>query len=109
VSKAETYPAARAVTTGPHHHFFGYYDKYPWDATGQYLLGLETTFIDRPPGPDDSAVIGLIDLKDASRWHPLCETRAWNWQQGTMLHWLPTAPDREIIYNDRGSELLTVF
>ena len=110
MSKSETYPAARAVTAGPHHHFFGYYDKYPWDATGQYLLGLETTFIDRPPGLDDSVVIGLIDLKDASRWHPLCETRAWNWQQGTMLHWLPTAPNREIIYNDReGDRFVSVI
>ena len=29
---------ARPVTAGPHHHFFGYYDKCPWDATGGLLL-----------------------------------------------------------------------
>lgn len=110
MSNAETYPAARPVTTGPRHHFFGYYDKCPWDATGRYLLGLETTFMDRPPGADDRAVIGLIDIRDDRRWHPLTETRAWNWQQGTMLQWLPSAPDREIIYNDRqGDRFVSVI
>jgi len=96
-----SYPAAAPVTAGPRHHFFGYYDKFPWDSTGRYMLGLETTFIDRPPEPDDTATIGLIDLEDNNRWRPLAETRAWYWQQGTMLQWLATAPDRLIIYNDR--------
>jgi hypothetical protein len=27
----------RAVTSGPWHHSFGYYDKTPWDSTGRYL------------------------------------------------------------------------
>ncbi|HIE51283.1 MAG TPA: hypothetical protein EYP85_05955 [Armatimonadetes bacterium] len=95
------YLPARAVTTGPNHHFFGYYDKSPWDATGRYLLALETTFIDRPPAPEDVATIGLIDLQEGCRFRPLAQTHAWNWQQGTMLQWLPSAPDRLIIYNDR--------
>ena len=34
----------RAVTRGPRHHFFGYYDKCPWDASGRYMLAVETTF-----------------------------------------------------------------
>lgn len=95
------YPVARAVTSGPRHHFFGYYDKFPWDATGRYLLALETTFIHRPPEPADTAGIGMVDLQDGNRFIPLAETHAWNWQQGTMLHWLPSAPDRLIIHNDR--------
>lgn len=92
---------ARAVTSGPRHHFFGYYDKSPWDATGRYLLALETSFIDRPPGPTDAATIGMVDLADGSRFRPIAETHAWNWQMGTMLQWLATAPDRLIIHNDR--------
>ncbi len=92
---------SQAVTTGPNHHFFGYYDKSPWDATGQYLLALEVPFADRPPNPNDSATIGLVDLTDNNRFVPLAETSAWNWQQGTMLQWLSTAPDRLIVYNDR--------
>ncbi|MDA0746981.1 MAG: hypothetical protein O2954_10710 [bacterium] len=95
------FPEARAVTTGPKHHFFGYYDKCPWDATGRYLLGLATEFMDRSPTPEDEAEIGMVDLADNNRWVPIEKTQAWNWQQGTMLHWLPTAPDREIIYNAR--------
>ncbi len=91
----------RAVTRGPRHHFFGYYDKPPWDGTGRYLLALETAFMDRPPTPADAATIGLVDTEQGDVFTPLTTTRAWNWQQGCMLHWLPTAPDREIIFNDR--------
>ena len=90
----------RAVTHGPNHHFFGYYDMLQWDATGRYMLGLETTFMDRPPEPKDPAVIGLIDTENDYRWQPLTETHAWNWQQSTRLQWLASAPDCEIIYND---------
>ena len=91
---------ARAVTRGPRHHFFGYYDKCPWDATGKYLLALEVDFMDRPPGPDDVAGIVVVDLETGSQ-ERVAETRAWNWQQGCMLQWNPARPDREIIFNDR--------
>jgi len=91
----------RAVTTGPRHHFFGYYDKSPWDATGRYMLALEAPFADREPGPDDRATVGVIDLEADCLLYPLAETTAWNWQQGAMLQWLPGATDRLIIFNDR--------
>jgi hypothetical protein len=57
-------------------------------------------FHDRPPAGDDRAIIGLVELA-SGRFEPLAETRAWNLQQGTMLHWLPTDPDHYITYNDR--------
>lgn len=97
------YLEAVPVTSGKH-HFFGYYDKFPWDATGRYLLGLEAAFMDRQPTPDDRAVVGMIDLEDGCRWIPLDETPAWCWQQGTMLQWLPSAPDRKVIYNQRDGD-----
>jgi len=104
------YPVLRAVTNGPKHHYFGYYDKFPWDATGRYLVGLETYFMHRPPAGDDYAIIGRIDLWEGNRWEPMAKTNAWNWQQGTMLHWLPTAPDQKIIYNDReGDHFISVI
>lgn len=94
---------AQAVTSGKH-HFFGYYDKTPWDATGQYILSLESSFLDRQPTADDTVVIGMVDLHDNNRWIPLAETHAWCWQQSTMLQWLPNEPDRKIIYNQRDGD-----
>ncbi len=94
-------PEVRAVTRGPRHHWFGYYDKTPWDVTGRHMLALEAGFMDRPPGPDDVATVGLIDTADGDAWQPIAGTTAWNWQQGTMLHWLPSAPGRLIVYNAR--------
>ncbi|MCW8129482.1 MAG: hypothetical protein KIS92_03780 [Planctomycetota bacterium] len=93
--------AVRAVTRGPKHHFFGYYDRNPWDATGRYMLALETEFIDRPPTAEDQATVCLVDTHDDDRLMPLAETYAWNWQMGCNMMWLPTAPDREIVYNAR--------
>jgi hypothetical protein len=87
------------VTSGPRFHYFGYYDKTPWDATGRYLLALEVDFMDRPPDVADLATIGMVDLHDANRFLPITQTAAINWQQGTHLQWMPTAPDREIIFN----------
>ncbi|MGQ9730058.1 MAG: hypothetical protein ACUVX8_02175 [Candidatus Zipacnadales bacterium] len=89
------------ATPRTHHHFFGYYDKFPWDVTGRYLLALGIDFIDRPPTPEDKARIEMIDLAEDGKSILLDETLAWNWQQGTMLQWLGTAPDRLIIYNAR--------
>ena len=98
--KAEgPYPAI-PLTRGPKHHFFGYYNIQTFDASGQHVLCLETSFQDRLPEADDTAVMGLVDFA-TKEFHPLTETHTFNLQQGSMLHWLPTAPDREIIYNDR--------
>lgn len=90
---------ARAVTKGPKHHWFGYYDKCPWDKTGRYLLAMESEFCDRQPTAKDAITVGMVDLKDNDKFIPLDTTRAWSWQQGTMLQWLGSAPDREVIYN----------
>jgi hypothetical protein len=89
---------ARAVTKGPKHHWFGYYDKTPWDATGRYLLAMEADFCDRQPKPDEVIKLGTVDLK-GGEFAPFAETAAWCWQQGTMLQWLGSAPDREVVYN----------
>ncbi|HOW69875.1 MAG TPA: hypothetical protein PKY77_04670 [Phycisphaerae bacterium] len=93
------FPPARAATRGPKHHFFGYYDKTPWDHTGRYLLAMEVDFIGRDPRPGEAVTVGMVDLKQENRFLPLDTTTAWSWQQGTMLQWLGSAPDREIIYN----------
>jgi hypothetical protein len=95
----------REVTQGPRHHFFGYYGMSPWDATGRYLFCLETDFADRLPEATDRATLVLIDLESGQQ-RDLASTAAWNFQQGALGHWLGTAPDRLIIYNDREGDNL---
>lgn len=90
----------RPITTGPKYHWFGYYDKLQFDPTGRYVLGMEVDFEHRSPRAGDVIKIGMIDLDDGDRWLELGETRAWCWQQGCMLQWLPGSTD-EVIWNDR--------
>ncbi|KKL17839.1 hypothetical protein LCGC14_2481500, partial [marine sediment metagenome] len=92
----------RVISAGPKHHFFGYYDMRPWDASGRYHLLLEVDFMDRPPGPEDQAVVGAVDLAEGNRFIPLSRTRAWNFQQGAMLHWLGGSD--AVLFNDRREE-----
>lgn len=91
---------AEPLTFGPRHHFFGYYDKSPWNASQSKMLAHEAAFNDRAPGPDDSLTVGFIHLAD-KRFEPLAETRAWNWQQGAMMQWHPADRERLFVHNDR--------
>lgn len=96
----EKLPPVRAITRGPKFHWFGYYDKLQFDPTGRYALGNQVAFEHRAPAPDDVIRVGMIDLKDGDRWIELGESRAWNWQQGCMLQWLPGSRS-EVVWNDR--------
>lgn len=51
---------AKPINEGPKHHFFGYYGIFPWDATGQYVLCLESDFHERPPAVGDTYCCGWI-------------------------------------------------
>lgn len=100
---------AQPLTAGPRHHFFGYYDKSPWNASGRYLLGHEAVFNDRPPGPTDRVSIGIIEPSAGRDFHPLATSLAWNWQQGGMLQWHPRDPEKLFTYNDqRGGRFVGV-
>ncbi len=90
----------RALTRGPKHHWFGYYDKQGFDSTGRYVLGMEVEFENRSPRPDDEISIGMIDLQDGDRWIELGRSTAWCWQQGCMLQWRPGI-ERQVLWNDR--------
>ena len=93
-------PPVRPITRGPRFHWFGYYDKWQFDATGRYALGMEVDFEHRSPEPEDEIRLGLIDLHDGDRWTDIGSTCAWNWQQGCMLQWLPGSKT-DVIWNDR--------
>ena len=91
------------ITTGPKNHFFGYYGVCPWNESERFLVCLESPFQDHLPEPDEPATICLIDTQTRAL-HRLADTRAWNLQQGAMLHWNPLQPNDEIIYNDRRAD-----
>ncbi len=96
----DSFPPTRVITQGPKHHWFGYYDKLQFDPTDRYVLGMQVDFEHRSPTADDVIQIGMVDLHDDDRWIELGESRAWNWQQGCMLQWLPGS-DRHVLWNDR--------
>lgn len=87
------------LTSGPKQHWFGYYDKLQVDPNGRYVLACEVDTIHRSPTNDDVLKIGMIDLKDGNKWIELGESRAWGWQQGCMLQWIPGSSN-EIVWND---------
>lgn len=90
----------RQLTSGPAFHWFGYYDKLQVDRSCRYVLGMQTSFEMRSPGPSDEIKIGVIDLKKKNSWREIGKSSAWSWQQGCMLQWIPGSRD-EVIWNDR--------
>lgn len=87
------------LTHGPACHFFGYYDMTPWNGSESHLLCLEAETDRRMPLPNEVAGIGLVDAT-AGGFEAFAETRAWNVQQGAMLHWHPQSPDDVVMFND---------
>lgn len=100
------------LTAGNKHHFFGYIGQcqtIPWNATGQYILGLEIDTIDRMPLPGEAATIILIDTQDNNKILRVDTTYAWNPQQGTMFYWNPLAAGTQFFFNDVDRETGKVF
>ena len=93
-------PPVRAITKGPKHHWFGYYDKLEFDPTDRYVLGMEVDFEHRQPTPEDEISVGMVDLQDGDRWIELGRTTAWCWQQGCMLQWVPGSQS-DVVWNGR--------
>jgi hypothetical protein len=90
----------RAITRGPKFHWFSYYDKLQFDPAMRYALGMQVDFEHRSPRADDEIRVGMVDLADGDRWIELGTSRAWGWQQGCMLQWLPGSKT-EVLWNDR--------
>jgi hypothetical protein len=95
--------SSRQLTQGKGFYWFGYYDKLQTDPSGRYVLGMQVPFEMRPPNGDDEVRIGMIDLFDNNRWTELGPSKAWGWQQGCMLQWIPGSSD-EIIWNFRDGD-----
>jgi len=95
----------QALSRGPRHHFFGYYGIAPCDRAMRYHLALETDFHDRLPSATDKAAVGLIDIP-AGEFLPYAHTSAFNFQQGTMFHWIDVGQGEEFTFNDWESDRL---
>ena len=92
------------ATRGPGHHFFGYYDKSPLDRVGRRLLTHRALFdFKRMPRAEDVVDIGFWNL-DGGTYQVVAQTRAYNWQQGSQLQWLPPDHEGRIIFNDRDED-----
>lgn len=79
-------------------HFFGYYDRCPWDLSNRWVLGLGVSGVTRPPSADDTAALTVLDSCGDEPARELGMTAAWNYQQGCLATWLP---DGNLIHNDR--------
>jgi hypothetical protein len=90
----------RAITRGPGFHWFGYYDKLQFDPGNRFVLGNKVAFEHRSPEADNEIEVGMVDLQNGDEWIPLGKSRAWNWQQGCMLQWIPGS-ESKVIWNDR--------
>lgn len=95
-------PGCRVVFRTPttHAHFYGYYYPSPLDTNCTRLLAHRVAFDGRDIGPDDEAEVGYFDL-GTGHFHAVGRTNAFNWQQGSMLQWLPGSNGNEVIYNFR--------
>ena len=81
------------------HLFASYYGINSWSRDQRYVTVLETDIKYKLPDETEPVTLGLIDLR-TNDFIPLTKTRAWNFQQGCMAHWLATSPDSLIIFND---------
>ena len=99
-AKPKSFPPHRVITRGPKHHWFGYYDKFEFDPTDRFVLGMEVDFEHRSPTDQDQIKIGMVDIENGDEWTELGTSNSWGWQQGCMLQWLPGS-ESTVIWNDR--------
>ena len=77
--------------------FFGYYDKSPVNTHNQYALFHRSShYTSRYPEPEFPVDIVVYNLKNDKELFHL-HSRAYNWQQGSRLHWLD---EDRFIFND---------
>lgn len=84
-----------------HECFFGYYDKCPWDASGERMLCMSAKDTWSEPDPLEEADVLILDSKpEKLSVLKIATTHSWNVQQGCMAQWLGPDFSSHIIYND---------
>ncbi len=91
----------KRISPSGQHCFYGYYDLPAWSHDERLHLAHRVSFTDRIPEADDRAEVGYLKLEDeVPLFYPVSETTAWNFQQGSMLQWLP-GQTGTMIFNQR--------
>ncbi len=87
----------QCLTQGPEAHFFGYFDKTPWlcKEGKSYLLAHELDEKLLVASPGNPVKVGFVQDQIFT---PFAETNAWNFQQGSMLQWVPYR-GRSVVFN----------
>ena len=100
IGPVEPLVPCRAITRGPKHHWFGYYDKRQFSPDNRFVLANQVDFEGRSPTADDAIAVGYVDTEQDDRWVEIGHSRAWGWQQGCMLQWVGDGGDT-VLWNDR--------
>lgn len=92
-----------------HEVFFGYYDKRQLSLDSQRLLACAVpSRVARMTEPDAAMRVGWFDISDGA-FRDIGSTRAYNWQQGCMLRWMPGSGDTLVTFNAwRNDRLVSV-
>ena len=80
-------------------YFFGFHNICPWSPDNKYLLTHRSVISQcHKPKPGECIEIGYFSGEKYGTYIQIAETKAWNWQQGSMLQWLGKGSN--LIYND---------
>lgn len=79
------------ITPAGEQWFFGYYDNQAFSPDDRRHLAHRVPFRDRLQQPADEAELAVIDLETRTP-AVFGRTKAWNFQQGSMLQWVGTRP-----------------
>lgn len=74
------------------HVFFGYYDISPFNAESEEIIYNNLI-------KNENKLHLMLSSLSSNEEREIAETRAWNWQQGCRLRWMPNN-SREVIFND---------
>ena len=93
----------RKLTGGPAFHWFGYYDKWQFSPDASVVLANAVTFEGRSPTAEDVIGVGFVNRLDDAGYRPIGESRAFGWQQGCMLQFVPNRGGA-VCWNDRDGD-----
>lgn len=94
------------LTRGPRQHFFGYFHLCPWNEGETRLALHRTSSPSAVPAEGEEVEICVMDVEDPTSLRPIGASTAWNWQQGSLLQWIGSNPDK-LVFNVRAADLVS--